>query len=278
MAEIPDDERAGRMRRAGEAGHVAQLAGAVIDVRQADDRGVLVDQGLDRAVVVLGESQAGAAVHIGDRALQDMDVGWKVVALGDDLGPAGPERHGGAEHLEQVDRGGIAGQHLAARRAHERRQPVADDHRQHVPVAFVPAADQPFGPAVFEGFGKRRRDRARHGAERIAVEIDVVGRKREMVAQRGQRVLPVALDRRHPVGRRGKARRPGGFDLGMHRQISLRAAQTLAEQPARGQPERARFARLAQRNRSFFQKNDTSETVFPACLMCETEFFQIRQK
>ena len=100
MAEIPQRQRPRRPRRGGEPGHVGARGGAVMDVGEEQDGGIVVD-GLDDAAQRRGaDARAGQQ---GGEPLCDVEVGREIAGLGEDGAPRRPGGEAGGEQLEQVD-------------------------------------------------------------------------------------------------------------------------------------------------------------------------------
>jgi hypothetical protein len=56
MAEVPHHKCASVVNLPCDGGHVEQLAGAIVDMRQNDDRDVSIEQGLDRRAIDANQS------------------------------------------------------------------------------------------------------------------------------------------------------------------------------------------------------------------------------
>ena len=110
----------------------------------------------------------------------------------------------GAQRLEQVDRGRVAGRDLSRRGADQGRDPGANAAREIDPAGAVPAADQAFAPFAGDRLLQPRRSPARQRAERIAVEVDQAFGQRELGAQRGERIGGVAGERLFARGDHGR--------------------------------------------------------------------------
>jgi hypothetical protein len=148
--------------RSGQRGHVGDLAGAVADVAQDDERRVRPRRLLGR----VDQPQLAAAASC--EPLEHVAVGGEVAAVGDDRALALLE-HGGAQ-LVEVDRGRVAGDHLAGARAEDGLgEQIADSRRRVDPV--VPARDE-LGAPLRDGGGEPVARGQREAAERVAVEVD----------------------------------------------------------------------------------------------------------
>ena len=175
MAQIPQHQRAAVVRDAGDLRHVGQGAAAVGHVRQADQRGALVHGVTDRLrahpVVDVGVDHAQLAAALVGDAGQHVPVGGEVVVVGHDDAPAGPGTEGGAGQLVEVDRGAVADQHLAGRRAQQVvAEQVAHLARKGHPVA--PGPDQPPSPAAPDHLADPLRGGQRQHAQRVPVQVD----------------------------------------------------------------------------------------------------------
>ena len=221
VRQVPDDERAGRMRRARRRGEPVHAAAAVVDVGEHQHGDLVVQGFIDARTVDQSEIET---VRRGD-AFGHVEIGREVAALGEDDAArrrvGALQRDRGAERLEAVDRGRIADAHLARPGADQRRDLVADAARQVDPAGAVPAADEALAPLALGDFGEARRGPARQGAERVAVEVDDALGQDELVAQRGERVGAVegqaalaAGDRRRRGGDLFHVRRDGSTGLG----------------------------------------------------------------
>ena len=192
VAEVPEHQRALRLRRGGDRGHVEPRGGLVVDVGQHHDRGVGVDRGGDAVAVDGADLDAGEGR--GD-ALRQVEVGREIAGFGQDDVAAGLRLQRGDQQLVQVHRGRIRDQHLVRLRADQRGELGADAGRGVDPAGGVPAADQALAPFLLD----RRRDPLRgglgQGAERIAVEVDHALGQREPVAERRERVGGVQRQR-----------------------------------------------------------------------------------
>ena len=193
---------------ARQLGHVVDAAAAVVDVRQHQQRD-LVGQvqgkvgGVDQAQLQPGGD--------GD-ALGDVEVGREVAALGEEHGAPGSvgllQRDGGAQRLEQVDRGRVAGRDLARRRrrsARAIRSPIA-------PARSIQ-------PALFQ---LRIRPSPHSPATVCARRAAVAAAARRASCRRGRSGLRAGRTRRAaaPADRRRRGRAPAsrvgdhGFELG----------------------------------------------------------------
>ena len=195
VRQVPDGERSGRVGDPRQLGHVVDPAAAVVDVRQqqqGDVVGQVIDQvgGLDQA-----QLQAGGD---GD-AFGDVEIGREVAALRQEGAACRRVRllqgGGGAQCLEQVDRGRVAGRDLARPGADQGRDPVADPAREVDPAGAVPAPDQALAPLAGNRLREPRRGPPRQRAERIAVEVDQALGQGELGAQRRERIGRVAGER-----------------------------------------------------------------------------------
>ena len=205
VAQIPQHQRAAVVRDAGDLCHVGQGAAAVGHMRQAEQRGPLVHGVTDRLhahpVVDVGVDHAQLpAVLTGDTG-QHVPVGGEVVVVGHDDAAAGAGIEGGTGQLVQVDRGVVADQYLAGRRAQQvMAEQVARLAWQGHPAA--PGPDQPPPPAAPDHLADPLRGCQRQHAQRVAVQVDqrrVVAH--ETVVETGQRIGGITFLRERPVER-----------------------------------------------------------------------------
>ena len=207
VSEVPDGQRAGGVGDPRQLGHVVHAAAAVVDVGQHQQRDV-VGQVIGE---VVGFDDAQLQPGGDGDAFGDVEVGGEVAAFREQgrarRGVGLLQGGGGAERLEQVDRGRVAGAGLAGRGADQAADGVADLAREVNPAGAVPASDQAFAPFAGDRLLHPRRGAARQRAQRIAVEVDHAFGQRELVAQRGQRIGGVAgerlVSRRDHVGELG---------------------------------------------------------------------------
>ena len=196
MREVPDHQRAGRVRRARHGGHVVHRAGPVVDVREHQHRGRGPECRDDRRGASFARGRRHEpqrrAVVLRDHALRDVEIGREVVGLADD---DGARRIAGrrdlqcdGQDLEEIDRRRVGDDDLAGRGPDQRRERVADAARRVDPAGVVPAADQPAPPFARHRVGESRGRRARQRAERIAVEVDEAVGQVEAGAQMRDRV------------------------------------------------------------------------------------------
>ena len=191
MREVPDHQRAGLMRGAGQPRHVVDGAVAVIDVAEHQHRRVGVEA-VDDGVGVGGMDKLVAPAALPDHPLGDVVVGREIPRLGHDPAPVGTKRQCRRHRLEQVHRGAVGGDDTGRIGPDQRRDAGPDTRRKVDPPGLVPASDQAVPPFALECRGHPRGDIARQRAERVPVEIDHAVRKREGVAMRREPVFGVA--------------------------------------------------------------------------------------
>ena len=155
------------MRGCGDGCHVLDLGGAIIDVGKLDHRRVRIDRGGD----LRRRHEAGVEPHHPRDALDDVVVGGKIAALGEDGLAAGAHAHGGDEQLEEVDRDRVGDGDLMWRGAEQRCELGPDASRRLIPASLVPRADQAGAPFLLDGARDALGDAFRPRAERIAIEI-----------------------------------------------------------------------------------------------------------
>ena len=187
------------MRGARRLGHRVHPAGAVVDVGQ-HQHARRRSSGARSTRVAVDQPQLQPRRR-GD-ALGDVEVGRKVVALGEDDAARGRiaalQRRRGAQRLEAVDRGRVADADLARRGADQAGDLVADAAREIDPAGAVPAPDQALAPLAGGDLCQAGRGPARQRAERVAVEVD-----RRLRAARTRRATGRA-DRRGRASRTGR--------------------------------------------------------------------------
>ncbi|MNQ36165.1 hypothetical protein D3C85_496810 [compost metagenome] len=182
------------MGQRGQGLHVVHVAGLVVDVGEHDHRSVLVNR-LRQLLRAVDQTQGVALLQHVRQTFGDIQVSREVAGLGDDhpprRRPRGLHAQGGAEHLEQVDRGGVGHHHFAVTGANQPSQSIAQTFRQVAPASAVPTADQAIAPFLGDHClsTRQRCDRAR--AQGVAVEIDHPFRERKLLTQRGQSVLRI---------------------------------------------------------------------------------------
>lgn len=198
VREIPQHQRAGVMHQLCDGRHVVHVAGAVVHVRDHRDGRVRAERA-GQVGRIVDQAQRVAAAELVDQPLRDVQVGREVRALRHDHAALGRTLGLVAQHrrqqLEEVDRDGVGDDRFAGRAADQRRELVAEAARQREPAGRVPAADQAFAPFGADHLLRAGGRCARLRAERVAVEIDHAIGQRELVAQRGQRVVAVERER-----------------------------------------------------------------------------------
>lgn len=196
MAQVDQDPGTGIVRDPGQRRDVGEVAGPVRDVADHHEGGVTTDhrrQVVDaHAAVGIGLDPAHAQPALGGDPLDDVPVGREVVAVHDDLTPAGPGGDRGAHHLVEQHRGRVPDGDLARCGAgHHLPDPVAERQRQVEPP-LVPAPDQPGPPLLLDEGAHPLRRRAQWATERVPVEVDDRAvRADEAVPQPGQGVAGV---------------------------------------------------------------------------------------
>ena len=180
-----------RMRGGGHGGHVVHGAGAVVHVREHQHRHVVLQGGGD----VLGFEQHQFQATLAAQAFGNVEVGGEVAALAEQLaarrrvGPDDVERR--AQHLVEVDGGGVGAHHFARPGANQRRKLVAQALWQIDPAGVVPRADQALRPFLLHHLGHAGGSGFGRDAQRIAVQVNDAARQREVRAQAAQRVLRI---------------------------------------------------------------------------------------
>ena len=178
------------MRRARQCAHVVLLTGAEVDVRQQQRTDTVVQR-----IVQLAACHGAhfTAVEQCCHAARDIQIGWKVVVLGEDHGALWVRAQCCPEQLEETHRRAVCHEHLVLGGTQEARQLGADAVRRVHPRRLGPASHQAARPFMADQLVDAGARRARHPAERVAVEIDDVVIDVEPVAKRRQRVVVVEL-------------------------------------------------------------------------------------
>ena len=186
VAQIPDRERSRGVGARSDRRHVVNMPGLVVDMGDRDRDGVFVNRVRDLVLFAQAHRHAPAGRR-GD-AFGNIIVGREIAALEDQHAAIGPHRHRRRQHLEQILAGRIADDDLARISADQRRELVAEPHRQVEPASAVPAFDQVGAPFLAHHSLRPRARRLRHRTQRIAVEVDHPVGQDELVAHRRQRV------------------------------------------------------------------------------------------
>ncbi len=184
----------------GDAFHVVHVAAFENDMRESDERSILVDGGFECGEVgcdvVVAGADADDLMAIAERlidALQNVKVGGKVESIGDDAGLVGLQCECRGGELEEVDRDGIANESLSRRRADELTDLIPHP-RGSVPPAFVPAADEVFAPLLIHNLARFFLCGFGHHAKRVTIEVDQawVGNDKRLF-ERGEFILFIEL-------------------------------------------------------------------------------------
>ena len=128
----------GVVHRAGDAGHVVRPAGAVVDVREADDRDVVVEDGAD---LLRFDAHHPQPQQVGHR-VGDVEVGREVARLDHQRAAVRAQPGGRDERLEQVRRRRVGHDDLVRLGADQPGDPGTDPARRVPPVVGVPGRDQ----------------------------------------------------------------------------------------------------------------------------------------
>ena len=208
MTEIPHHQRAGIVKLLGDGGHVVQRAGAIIDLRQHGDRDPAVEQGFDRGAVGPEQPTADRTTGGFHGAFDDVEVGREQFIFGNHHVAIGPQRDGGMDRLEEVDRCGVAYDCLTRSRPDQGSDAIAEPDRQVEPPRVIPAPDEILAPFPFDGVAQNVCRGARHRSERISVEIDQALGKHKAITDAAKRIAAILRDTR--IARRHGGRRDHG--------------------------------------------------------------------
>ena len=105
MAEVPHGQGAGVVGAGGDGRHVPHPPGAVVDVADGQDGGVLAQRCLE---ALLGGGAKARPGLLG-QGLQHVEVGGELLGVGQDHRPTRAQIEGGGGGLVEVDGGGVAG-------------------------------------------------------------------------------------------------------------------------------------------------------------------------
>jgi hypothetical protein len=195
MRKIPQRERTAGVRRRSDRRHVEHGAGAIVDVRQADDRNI----GAERTGDLGRGNPPDGGPELRSDGVNDVAVGRKVAQLRHDDRTAGPKPQRGDEHLIELHRRRVADDDVAGRSSDQLADAIADTIRGGHPPVRVPRADQVGAPLAFDDVTEPISDAPGHRSERVPVEVDDAVGKDEPLAELGERVSKVERDRIVPV-------------------------------------------------------------------------------
>ena len=184
VGEIPDGERARRVGGLRDCREVVDLRAAVADVAQRDGDGELVDRSCD----LVDRQQHELEAALLGNAARDVDVGRKVVGVGDQPRAPLAQSGGAVEGLEEVDRRRVTGDHGAGLRTDQRRDRVAGPASEADPVRRSPRPDQAGSPLLRDDPCERLARRLWQSSKRVPVEVDDPIGKREELAQVRERI------------------------------------------------------------------------------------------
>ena len=187
MRQVPQHQRAGIMRGAGQFGHVERFARLVMRMGE-HQQGNAVVQRLDQ-LAALCQTALGQALPF--HSVDHVEIGGEIAGFAQHHLAPRLHRQRGGDQLEQVHAGGIAGNHLVRAGADQRRDLRPHTCRQIDPAGGVPAADEVAAPFFAHDLFQPCGRRFRQAAERVAVEIDDAIRQHEPVAKFAQRIAGV---------------------------------------------------------------------------------------
>src|SRR4029077_2191897 len=105
-------------------------------------------------------------------ALDDIQVRWERLVLGNDYIAIGSQPDRGMDGLVEIDRRGVADEGLTRCCPNKRSDAIAKPDRHIEPSRAVPALDKVLAPFLFNRAIQNACRGAWHRAERISVEID----------------------------------------------------------------------------------------------------------
>ena len=191
VAQIPDAENAFGMGGGRDGCHIVHGTRAVVDMGEHGDRHV----GLQRAGDFLGLEQYQLQAVFLTHGLGDIEIGGEVAALADQLFAAGRifagNARGSAQHLVEIDGGGVGEHQLALAHAQPGCELVAQALGQRDPARLVPGGNEVLAPFLRHHFGRACGGGLGLGAQGVAVQVDHALGQGKAFAQRAQRVLGV---------------------------------------------------------------------------------------
>ena len=171
VAQVPLHQRPARLGSGRDRRHVEHRPGPEVDVRQGEQRDVVVH----RRERVGGVAPAQLEAHqLGD-AGRDVPVGGEGGGLDDQHPALGTQPGRGHEGLEQAHAGAVAEVHVVGPGPDERGDPGRDPVAQLHPARVVPGADQALAPLPDHDVVQPVGHPGRRRAERVAVEVDQPG-------------------------------------------------------------------------------------------------------
>ena len=194
MTEVPYHQRADVVQLFGDSGHVEQLAGAVIDVREHCDCDVSINQGFDRRSVGADQSPLHRTARGLHGALDDVEVRRERLVLGNDHVAIGPQPDGRVDGFVEIDRRGVAYQRLTRSRPNQRPEAIAEPNGHVEPSRAIPAPDEILAPLSLDRMVEDVRRGPGHWTERISVEIDDPVGNDKTVAETAKRIDQIARD------------------------------------------------------------------------------------
>ena len=193
MTEVPEHERASLVHRGGDPFDIGKVAGAVGDVVEHDERGRVRERdAIESHVARLDPAQRQPQL-VGN-PLEHVAIGWKVVAVDDELCAVwvGCDRRP-HEFVEQHRRR-VANRHLPGCRTKHHATEVVANVLGLLHPALVPAANQSPAPLLGHEVSNALHRSGQRSTERVAVEVgDDVGRASEEVAVVGEWVSSIEL-------------------------------------------------------------------------------------
>ena len=155
-------------------------------MRDTDRGDILINRIHD--FVGLGKTNRVTFVEFCKQSLHHVIVGWKVTAFHDNDAPIWLHLERGGNDFVKIDANRVRHHDFIGIRTDNWCDLAAQGGRQLIPTGCVHAADQSFGPFVFDDLFRASGGRERHCSEGVAIEIDDVVRQEEFVTKCGQRV------------------------------------------------------------------------------------------
>ncbi len=172
--------------------HIVQLAAAEIHVGEHEHRDPVIQ--LSQQLSARNHLDLRPFAEQFRQTLGHVEVGGKVLLLGEDERTVGTQSKGGGEELEHVDGGGIGHRHLVLVGADQRGDACRHSGRELDPPGGVPGPDQLAAPLGADGMLQAFLDAGEGRPQGVAVEVDHTLGKGEAPAQIRQPIGGIQLE------------------------------------------------------------------------------------